>query len=90
MREAAATPERDFRPLIDVMRAATSERLDRSGRLSKQRRYVSPSALYSDRAVIELDGKHFPFACSFKYASRLLRPRSWRVTAARLTLRGFS
>lgn len=65
MREAAA-PERDFRQLIDVVRAAISEQIN-NGRLPEQRRYVSLSAIYSDRAVIELDGKHFQYSYSFKH-----------------------
>ena len=43
MREAAA-PERDFRQLIDVVRAAISEQIN-NGRLPEQRRYVSLSAI---------------------------------------------
>lgn len=66
LREATATPERDFRQLIDVVRAAISEQIN-NGRLPEQRRYVSLSAIYSDRAVIELDGKHFQYAYSFKH-----------------------
>lgn len=66
LREAAAAPERDFRQLIDVVRAAISEQIN-SGRLPEQRRYVSLSAIYSDRAVIELDGKHFQYSYSFKH-----------------------
>ena len=58
LREAAAAPERDFRQLIDVVRAAISEQIN-NGRLPEQRRYIGLSAIYSDRAVIELDGKHF-------------------------------
>lgn len=65
MREAAA-PERDFRQLIDVVRAAISEQIN-NGRLPEQRRYVSLSAIYSDRAVIELDGQHFQYSYSFKH-----------------------
>lgn len=66
MREAAAAPERDFRQLIDVVRAAISESIN-SGRLPEQRRYVSLSAIYGDRAVIELDGKHYQYAYSIKH-----------------------
>ncbi|UCV00716.1 hypothetical protein [Acidovorax radicis] len=68
LREAAAAPERDFRQLIDVVRAAISEQIN-SGRLPEQRRYCSLSAIYSDRAVIELDGKHFQYAYSFKHVA---------------------
>lgn len=67
MREAAA-PERDFRQLIDVVRAAISESIN-NGRLPEQRRYISLSAIYSDRAVIELDGKHYQYAYSFKHVA---------------------
>lgn len=66
LREAAAGPERDFRQLIDVVRAAISESIN-NGRLPEQRRYVSLSAIYSDRAVVELDGKHYQYAYSFKH-----------------------
>lgn len=65
MREAAATPERDFRQLMDVVRAAISEQIN-SGRLPEQRRYISLSAIYADRAVIEIDGKHYQYGYSFK------------------------
>ncbi|MBX9831657.1 MAG: hypothetical protein K2X78_01245 [Burkholderiaceae bacterium] len=68
LREAAAAPERDFRQLIDVVRAAISEQIN-SGRLPEQRRYCSLSAIYSDRAVIELDGKHYQYAYSFKHVA---------------------
>lgn len=68
LREAAAAPERDFRQLIDVVRAAISEQIN-NGRLPEQRRYISLSAIYSDRAVIELDGKHFQYTYSFKHVS---------------------
>lgn len=68
LREAAAAPERDFRQLIDVVRAAISESIN-NGRLPEQRRYVSLSAIYSDRAVIELDGKHYQYAYSFKHVA---------------------
>ena len=44
LREAAAAPERDFRQLIDVVRAAISEQIN-NGRLPEQRRYVSLSAI---------------------------------------------
>ncbi|WP_422847626.1 hypothetical protein ACOYR4_18610 [Acidovorax sp. M14] len=66
LREAAAAPERDFRQLIDVVRAAISEQIN-NGRLPEQRRYIGLSAIYSDRAVIELDGKHFQYSYSFKH-----------------------
>ena len=66
LREAAAAPERDFRQLIDVVRAAISEQIN-NGRLPEQRLYISLSAIYSDRAVIELDGKHFQYSYSFKH-----------------------
>ena len=66
LREAAAVPERDFRQLIDVVRAAISEQIN-NGRLPEQRRYISLSAIYSDRAVIELDGKHYQYSYSFKH-----------------------
>lgn len=65
MREAAASPERDFRQLMDVVRAGISEQIN-SGRLPEQRRYISLSAIYADRAVIELDGKHYQYGYSFK------------------------
>ena len=68
LREAAAAPERDFRQLIDVVRAAISEQIN-NGRLPEQRRYISLSAIYSDRAVIELDGKHFQYTYSFKHVA---------------------
>ena len=68
MREAAASPERDFRQYMDVVRAAASERIN-SGRLPEQRRYISLSAIYADRAVIELDGKHFQYPYSFTVVS---------------------
>lgn len=68
MREAAASPERDFRQLMDVVRAAISEQIN-SGRLPEQRRYISLSAIYADRAVIELDGKHFQYPYSFTVVS---------------------
>lgn len=68
LREAAAAPERDFRQLIDVVRAAISEQIN-NGRLPEQRRYVSLSAIYSDRAVIELDGKHYQYAYSFQHVA---------------------
>ena len=68
LREAAAAPERDFRQLIDVVRAAISESIN-NGRLPEQRRYVSLSAIYSDRAVIELDGKHYQYSYSFKHVA---------------------
>ena len=68
LREAAAAPERDFRQLIDVVRAAISESIN-NGRLPEQRRYVSLSAIYSDRAVVELDGKHYQYAYSFKHVA---------------------
>ena len=66
LREAAAAPERDFRQLIDVVRAAISEQIN-NGRLPEQRRYIGLSAIYSDRAVIELDGKHYQYSYSFKH-----------------------
>ncbi|MDD2711371.1 MAG: hypothetical protein PHU77_00485 [Simplicispira sp.] len=66
MREAAAAPERDFRQLIDVVRAAISESVN-NGRLPEQRRYVSLSAIYGDRAVIELDGKHYQYVYSIQH-----------------------
>lgn len=68
MREAADSPERDFRQLMDVVRAAISEQIN-SGRLPEQRRYISLSAIYADRAVIELDGKHFQYPYSFTVVS---------------------
>jgi len=68
MREAAVTPERDFRQLIDVVRAAISEQIN-NGRVPEQRRYVSLSAIYSDRAVIELDGRHYQYAYSFQHVA---------------------
>lgn len=68
LREAAAAPERDFRQLIDVVRAAIAEQIN-NGRLPEQRRYVSLSAIYSDRAVIELDGKHYQYAYSFQHVA---------------------
>jgi hypothetical protein len=68
LREAAGAPERDFRQLIDVVRAAISEQIN-NGRLPEQRRYVCLSAIYSDRAVVELDGKHYQYAYSFKHVA---------------------
>jgi hypothetical protein len=65
LREAAAAPEMDFRRLIDVVRSAISEQVNR-GRLPDQRRYIGLEAIYSDRAVIQLDGKYYQYAYSFK------------------------
>ena len=66
MREATAAPERDFRQLIDVVRAAISNQVN-NGRLPEQRRYVSLSAIYSDRAVVELDGKNYQYSYQIKH-----------------------
>lgn len=66
MREATAAPERDFRQLIDMVRAAISNQVN-NGRLPEQRRYVSLSAIYSDRAIVEMeDGKHYQYNYAIK------------------------
>lgn len=63
MREAAAAPERDFRALIDMARGAVDAVVN-AGKLPGERRYVSIQAMYSDRLVIELDGKHWQYGYS--------------------------
>ena len=64
MREAQA-PERDFRQLIDVVRAAVSQRVN-AGRPPEKRAYASLSAIYADRVVVELDGRHYQYGYSIK------------------------
>lgn len=61
MREAAATPERDFRALIDMARGAVDAVVN-AGKVPGERRYVSIQAMYGDRLVIELDGKHWQYS----------------------------
>jgi hypothetical protein len=65
MREAQKTPERDFRSLIDMARGAVDQVVN-AGKMPGERRYVSIEAMYSDRIVIELDGKHWQYAYSLK------------------------
>ncbi|MGE4244278.1 hypothetical protein [Ramlibacter sp.] len=65
MREAQAAPERDFRSLIDMARGAVDQVVN-LGKLPGERRYVSIEAMYADRIVIELDGKHWQYSYSLK------------------------
>ncbi|HSV81485.1 MAG TPA: hypothetical protein VLK85_19995 [Ramlibacter sp.] len=65
MREAVKTPERDFRSLIDMARGAVDQVVN-AGKLPGERRYVSIDAMYSDRIVIELDGKHWQYSYTLK------------------------
>lgn len=65
MREAAATPERDFRQLIDMVRSAISNLIN-AGRLPEQRCYVSIEAIYSDRTIIERDGRYYQYGYTIK------------------------
>lgn len=63
--EAAKPPERDFRALIDMARGAVDQVVN-AGKLPGERRYVSIEAMYSDRVVIELDGKHWQYPFSLQ------------------------
>lgn len=60
LREAQATPERDFRALIDMARGAIDQVVN-AGKLPADRRYAGITAMYGDRIVIELDGKHWQY-----------------------------
>lgn len=59
LREAAATPERDFRQLIDLVRSAIGAVVYPSKPVGD--RWVSLEAIYSDRAVIELGGRKYQY-----------------------------
>ncbi|MBX3588846.1 MAG: hypothetical protein KF796_19615 [Ramlibacter sp.] len=65
MREAATSPERDFRSLIDMARGAVDAVVN-AGKLPGDRRYVSLTAMYSDRIVVELDGKNWQYGFSLQ------------------------
>ena len=65
LREAQATPERDFRSLIEMARGAVDQVVN-AGKLPQDRVYVRIEAMYADRIVIELDGKYWQYAYSFK------------------------
>ena len=59
MREAAATPERDFRQLIDMVRAAVGAVVYPSKPAND--RWVALTAIYADRAIIELGGRKYQY-----------------------------
>ena len=63
MREAAApTPERDFRRLIEMVRSAINTQVN-AGKNDEHKQHVSLSAIYADRAVVELeDGRKYLYA----------------------------
>lgn len=65
MREAHQAPERDFRSLIDMARGSVDQVVN-AGKMPGERRYVSIEAMYSDRLVIELDGKHWQYSYSLQ------------------------
>ena len=59
MREAAAAPERDFRQLIDMVRSAIGAAVYPSKPVND--RWVSLTAIYADRAIIELGGRKYQY-----------------------------
>jgi len=59
MREAAASPERDFRQLIDLVRAAVGAAIYPTK--SANDRWVSLTAIYADRAIVELGGRKYQY-----------------------------
>lgn len=59
MREAAGTPERDFRQLIDMVRAAIGAVVYPSKPVGE--RWISLTAIYADRAIIELGGRKYQY-----------------------------
>ena len=59
MREAAAAPERDFRQLIDMVRSAIGAAVYPSKPIND--RWVSLTAIYADRAIIELGGRKYQY-----------------------------
>ena len=69
MREAAApTPERDFRRLIEMVRSAITTQVN-AGKDDEHKQYVSLSAIYADRAVVELeDGRKYLYTYQLKAA----------------------
>ncbi|QIL81819.1 hypothetical protein G7047_19275 [Diaphorobacter sp. HDW4A] len=59
MREAAGAPERDFRQLIDMVRTAIGAVVYPSKPVGD--RWVSLTAIYADRAIIELGGRKYQY-----------------------------
>ena len=59
MREAAGAPERDFRQLIDMVRAAIGAVVYPSKPVGE--RWISLTAIYADRAIIELGGRKYQY-----------------------------
>ena len=59
MREAAAAPERDFRQLIDMVRIAIGAAVYPSKPINDC--WVSLTAIYADRAIIELGGRKYQY-----------------------------
>jgi hypothetical protein len=59
MREAAPAPERDFRQLIDMVRAAIGAVVYPSKPVND--RWVSLTAIYADRAIIEMGGRKYQY-----------------------------
>lgn len=57
--DALREAEMDFRAIIDIVRAAITKKLTR---IPGQEPWIDVDAIYSDRVVIAMDGRHFSYA----------------------------